>query len=81
MFAMAAAQVRKGLEVAKKFRAEGFSELLLCMCVIFLKIHHTHLLLVGGGGVFCLFCYVSLFIIIMIVWPHLLCQNTGYSLM
>ena len=80
MFAMAAAQVRKGLEVAKKFRAEGFSELLLCMCVIFLKIHHTHLLLVGGG-VFCLFCYVSLFIIIMIVWPHLLCQNTGYSLM
>ena len=81
---MDAAQVRKGLEVAKKFRAEGFGELLLCVCVcvcvIFLKIHHTHLLLVGGG-VFCLFCYVSLFIIIMIVWPHLLCQNTGYSLM
>ena len=33
MFAMAAAQVRKGLEVAKKFRAEGFGELLLCVCV------------------------------------------------
>ena len=55
MLAMAAAQVRKGLEVAKKFRAEGFGELLLCMCVIFLKIHHTHLLLVGGGGYFVYF--------------------------
>ena len=58
MFAMAAAQVRKGLEVAKKFRAEGFGELLcvcVCMCVIFLKIHHTHLLLVGGGGYFVYF--------------------------
>ena len=62
MFAMAAAQVRKGLEVAKKFRAEGFSELLLCMCVIFLKIHHTHLLLVGGGSI--------LFILLCITFHH-----------
>ena len=84
MLAMAAAQVRKCLEVAKKFRAEGFGELLLCVCVCvcnFLEDTPYSLVVSWGGGVFCLFCYVSLFIIIMIVWPHLLCQNTGYSLM
>ena len=37
-------------------------ELLLCMCVIFLKIHHTHLLLVGGGGI--------LFILLCITFHH-----------
>ena len=51
----------------------------VCMCVIFLKIHHTHLLLVGGGGI--LFIWLCITFQHMIVWPHLLCQNTGYSLM
>ena len=32
VFAMAAAQVKKGLEVAKKLGAEGFGELLLFVC-------------------------------------------------
>ena len=56
MFAMAAAQVRKGLEVAKKFRAEGFGELLLCMCVCnFLEDTPYSLVVSWGGGYFVYF--------------------------
>ena len=56
MLAMAAAQVRKGLEVARSSELRDLvSCCCVCVCVIFLKIHHTHLLLVGGGGYFVYF--------------------------
>ena len=64
-------------------RSSELRDLVSCCCVYvcnFLE-DTPYSLVVSWGGVFCLFCYVSLFIIIMIVWPHLLCQNTGYSLM
>ena len=81
MFAMAAAQVRKCLEVAKKFRAEGFGELLLCVYVCNFLEDTPYSLVVswGGGGI--LFILLCITFQHMIVWPHLLCQNTGYSLM
>ena len=63
MFAMAAAQVRKGLEVAKKFRAEGFSELLLCVYVCnFLEDTPYSLVVSWGGGI--------LFILLCITFHH-----------
>ena len=65
------------------------SVMYVCMCVYVRMCVCMYFVYFVGGGDFCLFCwgggclfcYVSLFIIIMIVWPHLLCQNTGYSLM